>query len=560
MEYSNFNYNSFFYPNYNIFNSNTNFRKIGIGTQNPQKLLDIHGNINMTNLLINGNINYKEYDLNKKNNISILNYNTNGLLKYKELKNTNSEWIEKNNHLELTLKNENNNRHLYYLSNIYNIYNNNNIYISHLSNIKLKYFYINNNISLNNININNINYKIKYNSVNNIYSFDNKNLFLNNFIFNVNTSNLHHNKIQFFGEYDYSANSLWKKNTEHNISILNNIGIFTNTPLSKLHINGNVNITQNININNITNTYDLQSNNIITNNIHIKNIEIINDKLYINSNKKTVHIGLSNQISNCLFNIKDTFIVSDDYIKSNYLQIKNNLNIHNSILNNKYSINFNNNKIIYSNNSNNLLIDTINNTTILNKLNIISDESDNINELFLDGNLFINGDLNYLNQNSSDTSGINTINDYNNIYLNINTLQPSFININSNINNNVNLISSIINIKNCILPNINKNNTILQNQNTIFFDTINNKFMLSTKNNIITQLVTNIDSLYVPGSYIIKTININHLTTNNLYTNKLDISNTFNINNSSIYINLNTLREDIIIHNNINTKKFHLSY
>ena len=63
---NNFNYNSFFYTNYNLFNSNIDYRQIGLGgVKTPQNLVDIHGNVNTERLNIIGNINY-----NQNNNIN----------------------------------------------------------------------------------------------------------------------------------------------------------------------------------------------------------------------------------------------------------------------------------------------------------------------------------------------------------------------------------------------------------------------------------------------------------------------------------------------------------
>ena len=113
---NNFNYNSFFYPNYNLFNSNIDYRQIGLGgVKTPQNLVDIHGNINTERLNIIGNINYNQN--NNTNYIKIIQQTNTGLLQDKELYNTSSEWVLENNELELILKNDEFNDEVYYYSN-----------------------------------------------------------------------------------------------------------------------------------------------------------------------------------------------------------------------------------------------------------------------------------------------------------------------------------------------------------------------------------------------------------------------------------------------------------
>ena len=114
-----FNYNSFFYPNYNLFNSNIDYRQIGLGgVKIPQNFIDIHGNVNTQRLNIIGNINYNQ---NNTNSIKIIQQTNTGLLQDKELYNTSSEWLLENNELELILKNDEFNDEVYYYSNIYEL-------------------------------------------------------------------------------------------------------------------------------------------------------------------------------------------------------------------------------------------------------------------------------------------------------------------------------------------------------------------------------------------------------------------------------------------------------
>ncbi len=278
---NNFNYNSFFYPNYNLFNSNIDYRQIGLGgVKTPQNLVDIHGNINTEQLNIIGNINYNQN--NNVNDIKIIQQTNTGLLQDKELNNTSSEWIFKNNELELILKNNEFNDEVYYYSNIYDLDTSGNleINIKTLNRLKLTYIYVDYGNNTHNapsnipITINNINYiSTLISGTTNLYKFDNE-IILYNTLNKLNFSGITTfiEKVQLIGFYINYGSSHWLINN-YDLSIYNNIGIFTNNPTSNLHINGNMYITENLVINNNIKCNNLKSNNVIVENLNIKNIE-----------------------------------------------------------------------------------------------------------------------------------------------------------------------------------------------------------------------------------------------------------------------------------------------
>ena len=271
---NNFDYNSFFSPNYNLFNSNIDYRQIGIGgIKNPKFLVDILGNVNTTNLNIIGNINYNHNII--TNNLNFIQQNINtGLLINKKLNNNNNQWNLENNELQLELKSEEFYKELNYYSNIYQLNNsvNNEIYIKTFLQIQLLYVYlisdtINNTLS---ITINNSTYIL--NNIENtlIYKFNEEIILtntpdiLNKFILDNPSSSI--SSIQIIGKYiNQQSTSLWKYNNS-DLYINNNVGIFTNNPISNLHVNNNMYITNNLIVNNNIYSDILNSNNVIVNN------------------------------------------------------------------------------------------------------------------------------------------------------------------------------------------------------------------------------------------------------------------------------------------------------
>ncbi len=541
---NNFNYNNFFYPNYNLFNSNIDYRQIGIGgVKIPKNLVDIYGNVNTERLNIIGNINYNQN--NNTNSIKIIQQKNTGLLENIELNNNNSEWIVQNNELELILKNDDFNDEVYYYSNIYelDISGNIEINIKTLNKLRLKYIYVdygnNTPIAPSNIliTINNINYNsILINGTTNLYKF-NSDIILYNKLNKLNLTNITTSikKVQLIGNYINFGSSYWQIDN-YDLNINNNIGIFTNNPDSNLQVNGNMYISENLVINNNIKCNNLNSNNIIVENLNIKNIESIYDYLYINNNNNnTINIGNSNNNNDeNILNIDNNFIISHNFIQSNYLNIKKNLNINNSIKNNNFNIKLNNNQIIYANNTNDLLIDNNKEVYIKDKLNIISNNDENNYKLCVDGNIYIGGDLNlsihpFKTEVSTNNKLIQPI-----LYSDYCSLLSNNINVINNINVN------ILNInKEIILPNYNTTNRL-----SIYFDNIQNKFIYSDIYNRLKKISTSIsDNSYINPVGLYETLNI---------------KKNFKINNQEIYMNANTEREELIVNNVL--KNFHISY
>ena len=541
---NNFNYNNFFYPNYNLFNSNIDYRQIGIGgVKIPKNLVDIYGNVNTERLNIIGNINYNQN--NNTNSIKIIQQKNTGLLENIELNNNNSEWIVQNNELELILKNDDFNDEVYYYSNIYelDISGNIEINIKTLNKLRLKYIYVdygnNTPIAPSNIliTINNINYNsILINGTTNLYKF-NSDIILYNKLNKLNLTNITTSikKVQLIGNYINFGSSYWQIDN-YDLNINNNIGIFTNNPDSNLQVNGNMYISENLVINNNIKCNNLNSNNIIVENLNIKNIESIYDYLYINNNNNnTINIGNSNNNNDeNILNIDNNFIISHNFIQSNYLNIKKNLNINNSIKNNNFNIKLNNNQIIYANNTNDLLINNNKEVYIKDKLNIISNNDENNYKLCVDGNIYIGGDLNlsihpFKTEVSTNNKLIQPI-----LYSDYCSLLSNNINVINNINVN------ILNInKEIILPNYNTTNRL-----SIYFDNIQNKFIYSDIYNRLKKISTSIsDNSYINPVGLYETLNI---------------KKNFKINNQEIYMNANTEREELIVNNVL--KNFHISY
>lgn len=544
---NNFNYNSFFYPNYNLFNSNIDYRQIGIGgVKIPQNFVDIHGNINTERLNIIGNINYNQ---NNTNSIKIIQQTNTGLLQDKELYNTSSEWLLENNELELILKNDEFNDEVYYYSNIYelDISGNVEINIKTLNRLKLTHIYVdygnNTHVPPTNISItiNNINYvSTLISGTTELYKFNNQ-IILSNTLNKLNFTGIVSSiqKVQLIGNYISNGSSHWLINN-YDLSINNNIGIFTNKPTSNLQVNGNMYITENLVINNNIKCNNLNSNNLIVENLNIKNIESASNYLYINNNNNnTINIGNSNNNDDDnVLNIHNNFIISHNFIQSSYLNIKKNLNIDNAIKSNNFNIKLSDKQIIYGNNTNNLLVDNNKEVYIKDKLNIISNNDENNYKLCVDGNIYIDGDLNLSNnpfntQTQTQTGGDNSL------------TQPilqcdysSLLSNNINVINNINV--NILNINNeIILPNYTTTNPL-----SIYFDNINNRFIYSDMFNNLKQLSTSISSTSADAQ--------------EGFYNLLTVNDILKINNQEIYMNANIEREELIINNVL--KRFDISY
>ena len=244
--YSTFNYNTDFIPSNNVFNINSIRGNVGIGTTKPTHILEVIGNCSTSqNLLIKGNLNFNTSTYSN----SLLSQSSSGQLFYLNLNSskdseTGITWsILNNNNINLTFRDINDNTRLDYFSSIYNV--SDKIIITPHINLTLRYIFITDNSN----NTINIDLNTFYITINGITSYITKKINglykLNNYIqLNSNTHNIInlHNfnstyNIQFYGLYNYYAGSLWTQ--ENNLYINHNIGIYTNNPLSSLHVIGN---------------------------------------------------------------------------------------------------------------------------------------------------------------------------------------------------------------------------------------------------------------------------------------------------------------------------------
>ena len=256
--YNAFSYNSDFTPIYNIFNINNDIF-IGIGTDIPNKAVNIIGNVSTSNLLTNKNIYYNNNTT--KSYINLLQINASNQIITPNLVSSNyeetgTEWtIVNNNNIKLTLRNINDNTRLQYLSEFFTIENNTyTIHIYVKSTLTLKYIYFTKNISgigsivamdddsiikLNTsniiINVNNIKSTLNYSNTG-IFKLSNYITLENNKLHTITIdfstlNNLTDFNIQLLGTYDYYAGSLWNKYpNQNNVTKLKNIGIGTSIP------------------------------------------------------------------------------------------------------------------------------------------------------------------------------------------------------------------------------------------------------------------------------------------------------------------------------------------
>lgn len=606
--YSTFNYNSDFTPQYNIFNVNTtNKRYVGIGTHIPNEFLDIIGNVSTTNLFIHKNIYYTNYSSNTlnnfdstSNNIHILSVDTNKQIIEPNLVSSNyeetgTEWsIVNNNNIKLTLRNINDNTRLHYNSDFYPItLSSTTLSLYFNSTITLKYLYItkNNFTELDSNDINNIlNTRINNNEIN-INITDNTSLITNfttnllvsthslfkftNFItlsknsYNCILKNLNGYNIQFIGTYDYYAGSLWNKDTtNNNVYILKNVGINTNNsnnPANELDIMGNSVFTGNLIINNKLTTNILNSSQLNINGYtSVNQIEPYENSLIINPYKTPIGIASSNP--------------SDFLDIGSNFKVKNNGNILLENLHIKNDINFTENKSLVHNNSSitlntpNNIIYKLNNKTILNdnktiidlysKLTI--DKSTNHNEN--------NGNSNNGNSNNEDILYINgNVNIYGDLTTNSEKIliyNPNNITLAQDINTENTIVSNLlhsdgflytdtlettsINIQeNFNLP-IQNNDIPLYDYPYIYYNQITNKYMIYN-NNICTAI--NTTTTLLNFSNIVKIFsynasNLNYINTTNVSTTVLENNKIFNLNSAQINYNVNTNNPEVLINNN----------
>ncbi len=344
----NLSYNNDFIPSYNIFNiNNSSIRgNIGINNNYPKSLIDINGSISIkNNLIISNSLYYNNNLSNIENNDICILHKVNNKINISKLKlnnqNNNNKWVIENNKLVLKLESINTNSIIQYKSDIYNIANdkiklliNKNIIITHI-------LLFSNNISISKIQ-KELNQSIVFeSSVTEIDNNQNTKLYeilypllLSDYLNIINildsNNNLPNSTVQFFGKYIEEKGSLWLSNN-NNKYINKNVSIFSNNNHNyELYIKGNV-------LSNNIETDYLKSNNVnIDNNINILNTlntSYIETKKNLNLNSIKLNIGNNKNINNHIIgntNISNTGIFNIE----EDLILKNNLNINTNIYHN----------------------------------------------------------------------------------------------------------------------------------------------------------------------------------------------------------------------------------
>ena len=577
--YSTFNYDNDFTPIHFVFNTNTtNKRHVGIGTTVPNSFLQLKGNISAANLHIQDNFFYNITNSVNTNYISALQFDSNDALILPNLvsstfENTGIEWsIANNNNIKLTLRDNSDNTRLDYFSPYY-ITNSNSFKINILPTtaLTLRHIYIlkSSNILLNEVEISSLNQNNIILEINGIESkllpsYNSPFFKLTNFItLQGNTSNtiiiknLNGYKIQLFGVYDYYSGSRWNQVNSTTYS-MNSIGIGTSIPEKNLHVIGNTHITGNININNTLTTTSLISNRLIlegTNNIN--GIEPNHNSIIINSDKKSVGIGTTTLNTNEIFSVGNHFkLKNTGFLTKNNLNITNNINFNSNVsfINPNYSIHFNKSTINYQYNNKSLLNNNSDNINILTNLNIIQSDknytTNNNNKLFIDGNVTISGNL-----------SVNNIDTFLYPTYNTNTLQTNNIVVNNLLDSDTFTFTDNLDTQNLIVDNKLKlpartTDTITTNKPQIYYNTLTKKYMIrDTK--FVYELQNNTQIINKNTVFKMKTSDssiISYINSDSINLEILDINNTLDFNNeSSLYFNANSMREEVIINN---TAKF----
>tara|TARA_Y100000591_G_scaffold43051_1_gene31861 strand:- start:1702 stop:4341 length:2640 start_codon:yes stop_codon:yes gene_type:complete len=426
---SNFNYNTDFHYDYNIFNN----QNIGIGTFNPQHTLDIKGNLATTgNINIHGNMIFKNKYPNQNKHFLEYNINTNTITPLKLIDQPNSfnankyEWTQSNNNLSLKFYNKRDNTPIQFQSIEYKI---------DISNDKQIYFYSKYKISITHLFIydknteqfSNTDYsQVTVNTIGN-QKLANYYYKLNTPIIlqkhSNNTINIHNGNstypfyIILLGQYEFNNSLLWNTNTSllpNNVYIFNKIGIGTSIISKQLHIQNDAKISENISIDKNITTHTSNITNIINHGISTID-SITSNKLIINSKQKNIGIGTTHT--------KEFFDVSNEFI------INSNNNTFFNIQTNSNTIYFNSTINSISHNHNNILI--FNNVN--NKHNIIS-KNLHISKPYQNNStpsqslIHFQKNLNLSNINKSDTNNV--------LYVKGNTTISKNLNVNGNLNIN----------------------------------------------------------------------------------------------------------------------------
>lgn len=581
--YSTFNYDNDFTPTNFIFNTNTtNKRYVGVGSTIPNSFLQLNGNVSTTNLQFNETFFYNKTSSTNTNNnyISLLNTDSNNNIILPNLvsstfEDSGVEWsISNNNNIKLTLRNDTDNTRIDYFSPVYNITEN--IFTTHIfpsSTLTLKNIYIlknDNSILLENDPIFNTNITIQINGIISTLKYLSNGFFkLNNYIslsnnksHTIEFTNLNGHNIQLYGNYDYYSGSKWNQINSTTFT-MNKVGIGTQTPEYDLHVIGNSHITGNLNIENTFST-NLISNKLFlegTNNINY--IQPNHNSILINSNKKSV--GIATTTTNEIFSVGSYFKIKDNGdLFMNNLNISHNINYNSttskSFINQSYSILFNKSTIQYKHNNDILLQNNSNNINIYNNLNLINSNQTydyGNNQLYIDGNLSISGNLilnkikNFTSTNTTDLQNLNT----NLITINNLLQSDSFIYTDS-------LNTESLKIQNKYILPIKTTDNLTANKPELYYNSLTNKYMIyDTVNTFpLKNKVSFINKNDVYKLYTYNSSEIQHIQTDNITTDELNCNNPIILNNSSFYYNLNSMREEITLPNTNNSTFFDIMY
>ena len=489
----NFNYNTDFHYDYNIFNN----QNIGIGTFNPQHTLDIKGNLSTSgNINIYGNMIFKNKYPNQNKHFLEYNVNTNVITPLKLIDQPNSfnankyEWTQSNNNLSLQFYNKRDNTPIQFQSIEYKITNSNDdkkIHFYSKYKISITHLYIyqknteefSNTHSYSNITINTISVQKEsdfYYKLNTPLTLQKNS---NNTITVSGTIPSYPFHIILLGQYEFNNSLLWNTNTSllpNNVYIFNKVGIGTSIISKQLHIQNDVKISENISIDKNITSHTSNITNIT--NQGISTIDsITSNKLIINSKEKNIGIGTTQT--------KEFFNVSNDFI------INSNNNTFFNIQTNSNTIYFNSTINSISHNHNNFII--FNN--INNKHNIIS-KNLHISKPYQNNStpsqslIHFQKNLNLSDINKSDINNV--------LYVKGNTRISKNLNVNGNLNIN--------NIKNFHISTLNssnlKNNSHTLSKNLIY---TNDLQTTNTTNTILTLPKTTDTSNMDEGTLVYNT-------------------------------------------------------
>ena len=591
--YKFFDYGVDFNPSNYIFNTNIDYREVGINNFTPESNLDINGNVSVTDLQINKNIRYNNGVNYNNTDISLLYVGNNDRINFSKLisseyEDGGIEWsVVNNNNVKLTLRNIEDNTRLEYLSPIFNVDNNlYNLPIVNQTVVTLKYIYIMklNGDKLNPAEVNNIfnqlNVKIEYDGILSYINKFNEGLFKimnymtlsSNELHNIKIHNLNGYRIQLCGLYDYNSGSLWTYQN-NNIFTIDKVGVNKPLPNDDFEVIGNTHITGNLTIaNNINSGYLIADELNINNNLDVANIESIGNELIINKNLKKIGIGTSEIVE--YIDIGEKFKVKDTgEILLNNLNINNNINFTQITKTTRFR---NGNNEIYNSdksalNIKNVGVDTAifdnDKTKFLNRLHIVNNDLIKDDEFCVEGNLSIQGNL-FIKDVRGELY-------YDPVEKNIKkfktdnlTVEGIFRSDGYNHVNKSNIEELSIDVEDYKLPSQNN-----KEKPGVYYDYeeeeyrfFNGKYdyEIFSNMNLINLVGKKFTKLETYNSAKINLVNNNKLYADKLNINKKILLNSYNNLNSSssIELNVNTMRLDFITETNniMNQKFFDISY